>query len=139
MLPKYQPPRALSPSKGRPWQARNIGPKWWRSGRAMNSFNGSTHEHLFLRSFPEIGVSPHHLRYFPQPYWIPPPMEARINDHAVTNFVFPLFHSITWVPLALPRKTLPRGIAFRAQRSTNRQKKLPWAGGDEGVEFASCR
>lgn len=86
VLPKYQPPPALSPSKGRPWQAKNIGPKWWRSGRAMNVFNSSTHKHPFL------------------------------YEHAVTNSV--TSHSSTlslWVPLALPRKLLPRGIAFRSR------------------------
>ena len=86
VLPKYQPPPALSPSKGRPWQAKNIGPKWWRSGRAMNVFNSSTHKHPFL------------------------------YEHAVTNSV--TSHSSTlslWVPLALPRKLLSRGIAFRSR------------------------
>jgi len=74
------------PSKGRPWQAKNIGPKWWRSGRAMNVFNSSTHKHPFL------------------------------YEHAVTNSV--TSHSSTlslWVPLALPRKLLSRGIAFRSR------------------------
>ena len=42
MLPKYQRPPVLSLSKGRPWQPKNIEPKWWRSGRAMNMCNQPT-------------------------------------------------------------------------------------------------